>query len=386
MLGSMLVQYALMWHLTMTTQSGTVMMLAAVVGFLPMMFFAPLGGVWADRLPRRFLIAASDALAALSTLALFVAILLGHSGLWTILGAMALRAVGQALQGPAVTSILPQIVPSEHLLRINGYNASIQGAIGLSSPLLAGALLSVLPMRWVLLIDVVTAALAITIMLAIVRVTHTPPADDVPSIRADLVAGLRYVHRHPFVARLNAYFAFTLLVSSPVMFLTPLQVTRSFSNDVWRLTVIEVAFFIGMSLGGALIGRWGGLRRHAATIAGATIVLGALSVLLGIPQGFITYNVWMFLVGIFVPMLNAPTMTLLQQKVEPAYLGRVMSIMSMISAVAMPAGMLVFGPLADRVAVEWLLIGSGLLAAACGVALLRDRTIKAAEEASPTLR
>jgi len=381
LLGSMLVQYALMWHLTMTTQSGEIMTLAVIVGFIPMFLISPFGGVWADRLPRRALIAAADALAALSTLGLFISAMLGEFGIPVILAAMALRAVGQAIQGPAVGAILPDIVPEQHLMRINGYNGSIQSAIGLASPLLAGALLSLAPIHWILLIDVVTAAFAIFVMLALVHTDPTPkdPDADPTSALHDLRDGVRYVLRHRFVSRLYWYFAATFFLAAPVSFLTPLQVTRTYSNEVWRLTTIEVTFFVGMLLGGLIIGSWGGFRRRAATIAMAMVAMGVGTVLLGLPQPFLTYNIWMFAIGVFMPMLNAPTMTLLQVVVEPRYLGRTMSVMMMISSSAMPLGMLFFGPLADRVQIELILLVTGALIALGSALMFADRTIRAGE-------
>lgn len=381
LLGSMLVQYALMWHLTMTTQSGMVMTLAVIVGFVPMLFISPFGGVMADRLPKRYLIAAADALAALSTVALFIAITLGHSELWVILTAMGLRAVGQAVQQPAVGAILPEIVPERQLMKINGYNGTLQSAIGLASPLMAGALLSIMPMQWVLLIDVVTATFAIVLMLVWVKTPHRaadPDAEPTTALR-ELRDGIVYVWRHKFVRRVYWYFAVSFFLAAPVSFLTPLQVTRSFSNDAWRLAVIEMAFFIGMMIGGVVIAQWGGFRRKAATVAMAIILMGVFTFMLGIPQPFWLYNAWMLLIGLAMPSMNAPTMTLLQISVNPKFLGRVMSVMMMVSTSVMPLGMLFFGPLADQVQIELILLITGGLMVLGGVLMVLDRGIREGE-------
>ena len=58
--GSMLVQYAIMWHLTLETKSGVVLAFAAVAGFLPQAIVSIFGGVWADRMNRKLLIIAAD--------------------------------------------------------------------------------------------------------------------------------------------------------------------------------------------------------------------------------------------------------------------------------------------------------------------------------------
>lgn len=381
LLGSGLVQYALVWHLTMDSQSGQVMTLATIFGFLPMVALAPFGGVLADRYSRRLLIAGADALVAVSTVALFVAFLAGHGTYWMIFLIMAVRGLGQGVQMPAVGALLPQITPPEHLGRVNGFNSSIHATVTLVSPLLAGALLSVAPIQWVLLLDVVTAAVAIAILLILVRVPVPEGADAARGVHPlrDIASGLSYINRHRFVRRLLAYFAVLNFLAAPVSFLTPLQVTRTFSNEVWRLTAIEMAFAVGMMLGGVLVGWWGTRTRRVTTMGAAVVVLGALTVALGLPVSFVLYNLWMFLSGLFLPFMSTPAMTMIQLSVEDRFMGRVYSILMMVSVAAMPLGMAVMGPFADTVSVEFLLVVTGSVMAVFGMVLLADRRARAGE-------
>ena len=129
LLGSSLVQYAMLWHITLQTKSGTMMTLYIICGFVPTFIFSPFAGVWADRYDRRRLIILSDALIALVTLGLALAFMAGYETVWLLLAGAALRAVGAAVQGPAVGAILPQIVPEDKLIRANGLNSTIQSAI-----------------------------------------------------------------------------------------------------------------------------------------------------------------------------------------------------------------------------------------------------------------
>ncbi|NMA52378.1 MAG: MFS transporter, partial [Peptococcaceae bacterium] len=69
----------------------------------------------------------------------------------------------------------------------------------------------------------------------------------------------------------------------------------------------------------------------------------------------------MVIVGVAMPFFNVPATVLLQEKVEADYLGRIFGIMGMLASAMMPMGMLVFGPLADIVRVEWLLLGTGVV-------------------------
>lgn len=381
LLGSGLVQFALIWHLTMDSQSGQVMTLATIFGFLPMVALAPFGGMLADRYSRRLLIAGADALVAASTVVLFIAFLTGNGTYWMIFLIMAIRGLGQGVQMPAVGALLPQITPPEHLGRVNGFNSSIHATVTLISPLLAGALLSVLPIQWVLLLDVVTAAVGIAILLILVQVpVHegAAAARGVHPLR-DIASGLSYINRHRFVRRLLAYFAVLNFLAAPVSFLTPLQVTRTFSNEVWRLTVIEMAFAVGMMLGGVLVGWWGTRTRRVTTMGVAVVVLGALTVALGVPVNFVLYNLWMFLAGLFLPFMSTSAMTMIQLSVDGRFMGRVYSILMMVSVAAMPLGMVVMGPFADTVSVEFLLVVTGSVMALSGAVLLADRRVRAGE-------
>ncbi|HYH04132.1 MAG TPA: MFS transporter, partial [Bacillota bacterium] len=100
--GSSLVQYAITWYITLKTQSGMMMTVAIICGFLPTFFLAPFAGVWADRYNRKVLIILSDTLIALTTLILAVLFWAGYEALWLLFAASALRALGTGIQTPAV--------------------------------------------------------------------------------------------------------------------------------------------------------------------------------------------------------------------------------------------------------------------------------------------
>ncbi|MGE5496250.1 MAG: MFS transporter [Burkholderiales bacterium] len=147
LLGSSLVQYAIIWHITLTTQSGAMMTVSILCGFLPYFFMSPFAGVWADRFDRKILIVLSDGMIAAITLIAAVIFLCGYSELWLLFAISAVRALGGAVQAPAVGAFLPQIVPQDKLTRVGGINSTLQSSIMLVSPMLGAFLLSVAPVR-----------------------------------------------------------------------------------------------------------------------------------------------------------------------------------------------------------------------------------------------
>src|SRR6185437_16579139 len=80
--GSSLVQYAIMWHITLTTKSGLMMTLYIICGFIPTFILSPVAGVWADRYNRKMLIILADGLIAFATLILAILFLMGFDAIW----------------------------------------------------------------------------------------------------------------------------------------------------------------------------------------------------------------------------------------------------------------------------------------------------------------
>ncbi len=377
MFGTMLVQYAIMWHITMTTQSGLMMTISILCGFVPTFFLSPFAGVWADRYNRKLLIILSDSFIAISTLILAILFMLGYNELWLLFVISAIRAIGSGIQTPAIGAILPQIVPEEHLTKVNGINGSIQACIMLISPMVSAALLSVSTIEAIFFIDVVTAAIAIYILLVLLPIAAHPrsPEGLTAGYLEDFRKGILYIREHPFLKRFFAFCALFMLLAAPAAFLTPLQVTRSFGNDVWRLTAIEIAFSIGMMLGGALIASWGGFRNRVHTMTLGCLFFGICTLALGIVPSFWIYLGVMGITGLSMPLFNTPSMVMLQEKVEGEYLGRIFGVFGMISSSMMPLGMLLFGPIADFIEIEWMLIATGTLMFLQAFLLIGSKTL-----------
>src|SRR5690554_2662813 len=375
--GSSLVQYAILWYITLETKSGTMMMISIVFGFVPTFFLAPFAGVWADRYNRKLLIALSDSMIALSTLLLAILFWLGHDYIWLLFLMSAVRAIGGGIQTPAVGAFLPQIVPKDKLFRINGINSSIQAVINLLSPMLAGAVLSIASIVAIFLIDVFTATIAVLSLIFLLKVPPHAKAMQKQTLSyfADLKAGLSYIKNHGYLKNFFIFCAFFFFLIAPGAFLTPLQVAKSYGDEVWRLTAIEVAFSIGMMLGGVLISLWKGFKNKIHTMAFATFIMGFSTFLLGLTPLFWIYLGIMFIYGIVIPIYHTPTTVLLQHQVEEEFHGRVFGVLSMISSSTVPMSMLLFGPLADLVKVEWILLTSGSLLLVLSFFFVRNKSL-----------
>lgn len=386
MFGSFLVQYAILWHLTLTTKSGGVLALAAIFGFLPQAIVSIFAGVWADRINRRAMIIISDSTMALATLGLSFLMLSGVDDLWLIFLVMAVRSVGAGVQMPAVSALLPQIVPADKLMSVNGINSSLQSALGLLAPIAAAGVYANMSLVSILFIDVVTAIIGIGLLATIsVPTLERAASSDKPSYFADLREGMSYIWSNDLVRWVMAIFAVVFLLVVAPSNLSPLMIARNFGAEVWKLTVLEVSFSVGMALGGALIAIFAKKVNRMYMIIGAAILFGILAVALGFTTNLIIFYIIFFIIGIAVPSFYTSAMTLLQETVEPERQGRVFGFVGIVVAVAMPLGMAVLGPLADIFPVENLLIATGalmVLVAVMAIVLPAGRRAIAAAHAS----
>ena len=381
LLGTALVQYAILWYITLKTQSGVMMTISIICGFLPTFFMAPFAGVWADRYDRKRLIIISDLMIAMTTMVTAILFWMGYESVWLLFGMSAVRAIGTSIQSPAVSAFLPQFVPEEKLMRVNGINGTLQSVLMLAAPMISGALMTLAPLTTIFMIDVVTALLAVNVMMMLKVPPHAKALEkDKINYFTDLKEGIDYIMHHDYIRRFYVFIAVFHFLITPVAILTPLQVTRTFGSQVWRLTAIEIAFSSGMLLGGILISTWGGFRNRVHSMTLSTIATGALIVALGIVPNFWIYLAIMALAGITLPLFNTPATVLFQEKVDGAFLGRVFGVLSMIFSVMMPLGMLLFGPLADIIAIEWLLIVTGALIFVLGFFLIGSKILVAAGE------
>ena len=360
--GSLLVQYALLWHLTLTTKSGVVLALAAVFGFLPQAIVSIFAGVWADRVNRKVMIIVSDSTIALATLVLAFFMVSGVDDLWLVFLVMAVRSVGAGIQMPAISALIPQIVPTDKLMRVNGINSSVQSSLLIIGPVAAAGIYSTVSLAAILFVDVVTAVIGLSLLATIAVPTLSRAAsNDKPSYFTDLKEGLGYIFSHDLVRWVMVIYSIVFLLVVAPSNLSPLMLVRTFGSDVWLLTILELSFGIGMVAGGALMAIFASKVDRLGMMVGTSILFGVLAVVMGFTTNLILFYSLFFLIGLAVPAFSTSSMTLLQETVEPERQGRVFGFVGIVMAVAMPVGMAVLGPLADIVSVEILLIATGAI-------------------------
>ncbi|RPI48802.1 MAG: MFS transporter, partial [Chloroflexi bacterium] len=270
MVGSRLVQFALVWWLTRETGSGTILATATLVAILPGVILGPFAGTLVDRWNRRRVMMVADAFVALVSAWLVYLFWSGSLAVWHIYLAMLARAVGEAFHWPAMQASTSLMVPEEHLSRVSGVNQTVQGALNIVAPPLGAIALSLLPLHGVMAIDVGTAALAIVPLLFVAipqprRTTGVGTGGRPATVWQDFLAGLRYAWGWPGLVAVLAIGMIINFVVNPGFALMPLLVTQHFGGGALELGWLESAWGVGMLAGALLLSVWGGFRRRVYT-------------------------------------------------------------------------------------------------------------------------
>ncbi len=381
--GSALVQFALIWWLTDTTRSATVLAVATLMSILPGIVVAPFAGVVVDRFNRRLIMIVSDSLVALSTLVLAYLFWSGVAQPWHVYAAMFIRAAAGVFQFPAMQASTSLMVPADQLQRVQGFNQMLQGVMGIVAPPAGALLLGVLPLQGVLAIDVVTALVGVAPLFFIaVPQPPAPPAAARTSFLGEIGASFRYLvaWRGLFLVALMSVVLNFLL--NPAGALLPILVTRHFGGAEGELALINSAFSLGLLVGGVGLGAWGGFKRRIYTSLLGLLLLGLSFGALGLVPG---NAFWLavglaFIASLTTVMVNGPLLAILQAVVAPEMQGRVFSLIGSVATALSPVGLLIAGPVSDAVGVQvWYLVG-GVASLGLGALAFFVRAIRNLED------
>lgn len=371
--GSQIVQMAIVWYVTLQTDSGAWVAAFSVCSYLPQFFVSFLGGVWADRYDRKRLIIGADALIAMATLAMILAMpfIREEADLLTALLVMSVvRSAGAGIQNPAVSAVIPQLVPEEQLMRWNGINAAMQSLVQFAAPAAAAVVLTMGTLRSALTIDILTAGLGIG-ALACLIIPKREAAEEPASVLEEMGGGIRYAYADRALRKMLTIYSWFIFLSVPAGYLAGLLVSRVYGDTYWYLTAVELVGFGGMTAGGILMSIWAGFRTRSRTLAAGLALFGLMAIGMGVFRCFWLYLVFMALYGVALTAVQTTITTMLQEKTEKSMQGRVFGLMGALYSLCYPAGMMLFGPMADRMPLEGIMVLSG--AALIGLAVMAGR-------------
>jgi MFS family permease len=344
------------------TGSATDVGLVLASSSLPMVIFALVGGVWADRLRREWVMIASDLVRAAAAFAGAALLIGGQADVWSLCVMSFVYGTADAFFFPAYGALIPQLVPDDRLQEANALRGMSDSFGWFVGPAMAGALVATIGSGGAIAIDGITFLVSAGFLLTL----RVPPL--VRTLRrerftAELKHGWHEVRSRTWLWTMMLRAMLVLFVTiAPLQVLGPLALTdRGYGAGQWGL--LTGLFSLGMIFGGAAA-LYLRPRRPMVLIAlcgtSACVPLAALAIGASLP---VLYLVWILrgvTIGLFVAIWEAT----LQREIAGESLARVTAWDWMTASALWPLGLILAGPAAEAVGVTtacWVSAGFGLV-------------------------
>lgn len=248
-----------------------------------------------------------------------------------------------------------------------------------AAPAAAGALLTVSTLSSTLMIDIITAILGVG-LLSTVMIPKQIKSSEKVSLLADMKIGVHYAFSHKLLGKVLTVYGIFIFLCVPAGFLAQLLVSRIYGETYWHLTAVELCGFLGMMFGGLLMSTWGGFKSRVTTMFAGLASFGVLTMGMGLSKHFIFYLVLMLIYGVALTMVQTATTTLIQEKADISMQGRVFGLLGAMYSGFLPIGMAVFGPMADVIPLQWIMIGSGIALVALSLFVQINKNLRLNEK------
>lgn len=319
------------------------------------------GGVAADRLPRRLVLITVEAVRIAAAGAAAWLALAGLMQLWHLTVIAFVVGAAEAFFFPAYSAVLPTMLPADELLAANGVEGMLrpiaQQALG---PALAGLLVAASAPGAALLGTAVGYAVALVPLLTM-RLAAVAPSDAGSSMVADLREGFSYFLRTGWLFATLAFASMLVLViMGPIEVLVPFAVRDQVGAGPEGYALVLAAYGVGGVLG-SLAASAGRLPRRYLTAMLLLWGLGAAPLaVMGVTDRLWVMGVAALVVGATFSTATVIWGTLLQRRVPPHLLGRVSSLDFFVSLALMPVSMALAGPVGDALGlpITFLLAGA----------------------------
>jgi MFS family permease len=359
-LGSSFTQWAVPILVYDLTHSALNLGVATAATFLPYLLVGLPLGAWMDRVDRKRAMIALDSLNAVVILSIPLVATFGDLNVWLIYAVTFIQSTIFIAFSAGEFAAIPSLVSKEDLVTANGRIQASYSAAQVAGPLLAGALLSVLPLTWVLTFDAGSFAIS-ALSLSLVRRSFNVAGEETKerkSILHDVREGLRYVLSHPVLRNISVMMALINFVGATTYAQLVLFATERLDASKREIGLLFAAGSAGIVVTGLLAGR---LRKRfsftALAMTSLMLMGGCLIIFAGMRWYWAALPFWAAAGGLGI-LFNINTGSLRQAIVPNHLLGRVLSIASVLAWSAIPAGALVGG---------WVISATGNVALVYGV-------------------
>lgn len=362
-IGSGMTAFALSIYVYEMTGSVSYVSLVTLLAYLPTILLSPLGGVLADRYDRRILMIIGDLFSGLGLLYILWQIQIGAGSMLPILIGVTFNAVFVALLEPSYRATITDLLTQEEYDRASGMVQMAGNARYLLSPALAGILLAVADIRLILVLDISTFFITIT-MVALVRKTIQKPVKrETQGFLTEMKQGFTVITENKGILSLVIIMAFVCFFIGFVQTLTgPMVLAVSAARTVG---ILESVCAIGMLVGSVWIGFVGIRGGYARVLCGAGIFCGVFMALAGVNRNLWVTGIGIFLFFLSLPFMNTCADVLVRVNIPNELQGRVWGMISLLTQAGTVLAYASCGVLADYL-FEPMLAEKGILAGSVG--------------------
>lgn len=346
--------------LQLTHQSSVALGITTGLQFLPMLMFGLVGGVIADRYPKRRVLQVANAFMGVVALVLGVLVIAGAVQVWHVFVLAFLLGLGSAIENPARQSFVVEMVGREQLTNAVGLNSASFNAARVVGPAAAGYLIAAFGDRTgpVFLINA-ASYLAVIVATRAMRVAELHPAPRTVRGPGQLRDGLRYVASQPrlLIVLVVVFFVGTFGLNFQIT--TAVMATQVFHKGSGEYGLLGSIMAIG-SLSGALYAARRGAPRMRLVL-GAAAVFGVFEIVSGLMPTYGSFALLLIPVGAsaltFITAANAT----MQLDVDPLMRGRVMALYMVVFFGGTPLGAPLIGAVGETLGARYALLFGGLV-------------------------
>jgi MFS family permease len=369
-LGSSFTLFALPLLVFKLTGSPLDLGVTSATSFLPYLLFGLVLGAWVDRVDRRRLMIATDLARAL-VIALIP--LLSAAGLlevwWLYAIAFANATLTVAFDTAAFAAVPSLVASKDDLVKANGRIQASYSAAQVAGPLLAGLLLTAVPVQQVFWADAASFLLSAASLAAIRRRFNAAadPGQTRRSVRADIAEGLRFVLRHPVLRSISAMMALINLINATTYAQLVVFAKQRLAAADTQVGYLYAAGSLGVVVLSLAAGPLRRRLRFSQVALGALLLMGLLIAALSRTDRYwLALPLWAAIAGLGI-LFNINTTSLRQQLVPSELLGRIASVAMVLAWSAIPLGTLAGGWAVEQTgstALVYLVIGLAVAAIA----------------------
>lgn len=383
--GSAVLRFALPLYVLDLTESATLMAAVTAAAWLPYIVLTPIGGVAADRVNKKRIMAALDAIMAATCV-----VYLGFEGAIDLVGlsvfALVVLYAAQSVYQPTVQATVPFLVPRQGVVRATAVVSQISALSGLVGPVVGGLVFGLFGIGPVVAVSGVAFALSAVLIVATVRIPHDAversDAGVIRTVLGDISESLSFL-RHDRPVILKAIFlaaGINLTLTALILVGTPVIVTQVLGLPNQYMGFAEGALALGGLAGGIAVGALASrlkIERAPLLLLLATLALVPVAAVLGVPMDpLVAYGVLvasLFASMACATMFSIQAVSFVQMETPGHLVGKVIALMMSLANCAQPVGQLVYGGLFDALRADLVpvVLGTAAVSFAIGLATWR---------------